>query len=193
MKIFTKHMLAGLVISSLALGGSVVAGDKDVDVRHKVIEIKAQTDEDVKIKVKGDSETQTVVLEVEDLNDDAMIEQKLAHLDDETRETVLNALQGIKHIGKADFTHPFVSGDIDKKVMVMHKGDSELAFVHGDADMDFEFTSDDGEHLVRKHIIIGGEQQVLKGHTNAIVRLIEKGEFSQDELDKIQAAVDAKR
>ena len=47
---------------------------------------------------------------------------------------------------------------------------------------------------MRKHFVIGGDpHEALTGHTDAIAKLIERGEFSQEELDKIQAAVDAKR
>jgi IMP cyclohydrolase len=44
--------------------------------------------------------------------------------------------------------------------------------------------------MVRKHFIHGvGEHAVLTGHTDAIAKLIERGEFSRDELDKVQAAM----
>lgn len=195
MKIFTKHMLAGLLVGSVALVGAVTADDHVTDVRHKVIKINADTQNDVKIMVDEAGSSDVVVFKLDELNDQAVIDEKLAHLDEQTRETVLNALQGVKHIGSANFDHTGLLGDIKKKVMVLHKGEGHVAMAHADADVDFEFevSDEDGGKTYRKHIILGDEHHVLKGHTSAIVRMIEKGEFSQDELDEIQAALDAKR
>ena len=106
----------------------------------------------------------------------------------------MSALNGVKNIKTGDFDGEGLLHEVQKKVVVMHKGEGGIAMMHSDGDMDFDFDvqTKDGK-VVKKHWVMGHGAEVLKGHTDAIVRLIERGEFSKEELDKIQAAIDAKR
>jgi hypothetical protein len=77
---------------------------------------------------------------------------------------------------------------------VFNKGEGQLVeFIGDDNDVGMEMVSD-GEHkIIRKHFIHkDGSEAILKGHISVIASLIERGEFSQDDLDNIQAALDAK-
>ena len=84
MNALVKNLLAGLAVGSLALAGAVTADDDNDHLKHKVIEIKADSNSDVSIVLAGD-ETETISLTFDELNDDVLLEQKLAHLDDEMR------------------------------------------------------------------------------------------------------------
>lgn len=187
MHTLTKNLLAGAVVASLALTGAVIA---DEGVKHRTIDINVVKDQDVKVKVVSEMGTESLVFTPAELNDANLLEAKLANLDPDTKETVMKALQGIK-MSDNDEAHLAIS-----KVFVLNKGEGErLEFYADDGDnIDIEVTSDGDRKMIRKHVIHSdGEHRVLKGHTDAIAKLIEKGEFSRDELDKIQAALDAKR
>lgn len=182
-----KNLIAGAIVGSIALIGAVAADDSR-DVRHKIIEIKTKKGADIDVMVEADGHSEQVVLTPEELNDPDILESKLAHLDDETRETVMSALSGISVSGEHGM-------EIHKaKVITVNKGAGEQLHVYSDdVDVDFEFVHGEGNKRIKKHIVIGDHDGVIKGHSSAIVSLIDRGEFSQEELDKIQAAVDAKR
>ncbi|WP_299079725.1 hypothetical protein [uncultured Paraglaciecola sp.] len=186
MKTLVKNLIAGSIVGSLALVGVVTA---DEEIKHKTIEIKAIKGKDVNVWVENDGNSQAVMVTAAELADSDLLADKLADLDPETRETVMQALQGVKmsHDGEA---HVEV-----EKVFVMNKGEGQrVEFIGEDAgNIDIELTEGNG-HRIIKHVIHGdGDNSVLKGHSGVITNMIERGEFSQDDLDKIQAALDAKR
>ena len=187
MNTLTKNLIAGAVVGSLAMVGVVTAQE---EVRHKTIEIKAAKDSDVSVWIDSDGFTQTVIMTATELADSEILEEKLADLDDETKATVMRALQGMSLSGDGEDSFGL------EKIFVVNKGDGHRVEFIGDydANMDIEMTAGSAHRMVRKHVIhVDGEHGILKGHSNAIAKLIEKGEFSQEELDKIQAALDAKR
>jgi len=51
----------------------------------------------------------------------------------------------------------------------------------------------DEDNVKVRHLKIGRDNMVLKGHLDAILKLIEHGEFTPDELDKLQQMIDNKR
>lgn len=190
MKLLTKNMIAGAIVGSLALTGAVAAQDDEPHVRHKVIEIKSKKD-DVNVSVQVDDDSHALFFTRDELADENMLYDKLSHLDDDTRETVLKALQNIKIVsdGEMEISSEdsfIVNKGIGQQFVVLGKG-------HDDQEVEFEFIEGEGHKKIQKHFIFGGKDGVLKGHTGAIVKMIERGEFDQEELDKIQAAVDAKR
>lgn len=196
MNALTKNLLAGMAVGTLALAGAVTAeDDSSADVKHKIIEIKADSASDVNIVLSTDGYDETITLTHDELQDEYLLEDRLAHLDADVRETVMKALGGVKTMKFSSTDGNAFFHDTEKKVVVINKGEGGLAFANsnGDVDFDFEVLTDDGGKEVRKHIVIGDAMKVLKGHTDAIVRLIERGEFTQDELDKIQSAIDVKR
>ncbi|WP_026377472.1 hypothetical protein [Aestuariibacter salexigens] len=182
-----KNLLAGAVFAALMGAGAVLADD---DIQRKVIEIRSMKDQDVKVMVEHDGIEEVLTLTQDEVADPVLLESRLSGLDEETRETLMQALSGTRHMLSGDLQF---NGHNAKKVMVINKGDGESVntMVHGDVDMEFEFVN--GDHQIRKHIIVGDEDGVLTGHTDAIVKLIERGQFTQEELDKIQSAIDVKR
>ena len=193
MNLLAKNLLAGFTVASLAVVGAVTAEDDLTQKTHKVIEIKAKKDQDVNIVVENDGVSETIVFSHEELQDPVIIEDKLIHLDDDTRETVRQAVNNLTRFVEGDLSHDDLVAGEGHKVVVLNKGEGKLMKLHG-GDIDVEVLhGGEGHKMVRKHVIVGGDGKVLKGHTDAIVGLIEKGEFSQDELDQIQAAIDAKR
>lgn len=195
MKVFKKTVIASLVLGCLSIAGLSVADEDD----HKVIEVKAIKHKNVQVMVEDNGEQNVIVISDEEMADEYLLEEKLRELDDDTRETVLQAIEGTKHM----FVKPGLGlslGDMaHKKVFVVNGGEGEVvhSYTSGDMAYEFDFASSedqDGKTVLKRHIIIGGESdKVLKGHTDAIVKLIERGEFTQDELDKIQLAIDVKR
>jgi len=119
--------------------------------------------------------------------DTQVLAAKLESLDPETRQTVMDALQGVPHVDTGE--HEV------KKVYVLNKGEGQrVEFIDDDGDIEMEIVAGGQHKIIRKHFIHGdGGEGILKGHTSVIASLIERGEFSQDDLDKIQAALDAKR
>lgn len=196
MKLFSKTLLAGALSCYFAIAGSVIA---DNEVKHKFIQIHADNKEDVVIKIEKDDVLSKFVITHEELADEDLLDIKLAELDDETRETVMQALEGTRHMfdGSMDLGKMKLSGfDGDHKVMVINGGEGHVLFEDGFDGIDLDVhVEGDGDHkIIKKHVIVAdGKHGVLKGHTNAIVKMIERGEFSQDELDQIQAALDQKR
>ena len=186
MKLLVKNLIAGAVVASFALAGVVTAEE---EIKHKTIEIKAVKGKAVNVWVEDDSGSQAVIVTAEELADSDLLADKLAGLDDQTRETVMDALQGVNQSHDGDVEHEI------EKVYVMNKGDGQRIEFIGDDDHDVDIeVINGGDGKIIKHVIrANGDSSALKGHSGAITKLIERGEFSQDELDKIQAALDAKR
>lgn len=184
MNMLTKNLLASTIVASFALTGAVIAEE---EVKHKTIEIKAVKDHDVSVWVDADGDSQTLVFSPSEIMDADVLAEKLESLDPETRATVMDALQGVQHLDSGERKV--------EKVFVMNKGEGQrIEFIGDDSDVDIEIVAGEQHKIIRKHFIHGPDgEDILKGHTSVIENLIERGEFSQDELDKIQAALDAKR
>ncbi len=193
MKLQVKTILLAILAGYFAIAGAVIA---DNDILHKKIEIRAADGDVVVVKVDTNDALQVIELDQSDLGDENMLLAKLADLDDEAQEMVMQALQGVSHMvdGSMDFSHFHHVGNEKHKVVVVNDGEGTVVHKSGDMDFSFDFDGEDGERKVRKQILIGKDaHSIIKGHSDVIVRLIENGEFSQEELDKIQAALDAKR
>lgn len=116
MNTLIKNLIAGAMVGSLAVAGVVTAQE---DIKHKTIEIKVVKDSDVSVWVDSDGHAETVVLTASEISNSDLLADKLAGLDEQTRETVVEALEGIKTSGFGD-AHVEV-----KKVFVMNKGDGQ--------------------------------------------------------------------
>ena len=82
MNLALKNLLAGFAVGSLALAGAVLAEDFE-----RVIEIKAESGQDVNIVIDKNGDSETLYFKIEELSDQQVLVDKLSHLDDETRET----------------------------------------------------------------------------------------------------------
>lgn len=197
MKTSTKTLLAAAISGYLALIGTVSATNV---LPHKLIEVRSDSNKNVVINVDG----QTVTLTPEELENDDLLELRLSKFDDQTRETLMQTIEGTRHMftGEGMFTRDGhfdlskIKGAKEHKMIMVNGGDGEIIkemFID-DENVDVIVEGDE-DKVIHKQIIIGshGEHATLTGHTDVIVKMIERGEFSQDDLNKIQMALDTKR
>lgn len=192
MKTSAKTLLAAAISGYLALVGSVSATNV---MPHKIIEIRADNNKNVVINV----DDQTLTLTPEELQDEDLLDIRLTEFDDKTRETIMQTIEGTRHlfIGGGHFDLTKIKGAKEHKMIMVNGGDAELlkkVFID-DENIEVIADGDADKKVIHKQIILGGhgEHAVLTGHTDVIVKMIERGEFSQEDLDKIQMAVDSKR
>lgn len=155
--------------------------------KEESIKIKYLKDADIEILTNVAETQNVIVLKKSDLDDNVIIEEKLSTLSPETKEIVLSAIENAKsHLSDG------ITTDIKT---IIDDGNGDLiksGKVHVIKMESAQHPEDEVKHKVF-FSINGDEDSVLKGHTDAIVKLIEKGEFSQEELDQIQLAIDKKR
>ena len=131
MNMLTKNLLAGAVVASFALTGAVVAEE---EIKHKTIEIKAVKDHDVSVWVDADGDSQTLIFTPNEILDSEVMAARLENLDPETRETVIDALQGIQHLDSGEHAV--------EKIFVMNKGEGQrVEYIGDDSDIDVEIVS----------------------------------------------------
>jgi hypothetical protein len=150
-----------------------------VDVKHKVIELKKMSGQPIVIEIEEDGNMQVIELTADELADESLLSNKLAGLDPETRETVLNALN---HSNPQHGGMKMLKTRLHKDGMMR-----EIHIEHMDGELE-------KEHEI---VVINGSDNLefkgeIKGHHKALVKLIEKGKFTKQELDEIRAALDAK-
>lgn len=72
-------------------------------------------------------------------------------------------------------------GDEEKRLFVIDGAEGEIV-IH----------NDNGKEMMQT-FVLGEGNTVMKGHVDAILKLIKHGEFSSEELDKLQQMLDSKR
>jgi len=81
----------------------------------------------------------------------------------------------------------------ERKRQLVHKHNRNMLIVDGEgSNIVYRNTDDDSSVVVRK-FRLEDDNVVLKGHVDAILKLISHGEFSPDELNKLQQMLDSKR
>lgn len=204
MKNTTRALFAAILSGYLIVTSSVIAGS---DAQATIVEIRSDKEDVTTVKVESNGIEQLIELSPEELADDALLESMLSGLDEKTRNTVMQALQGTRHMvdGSMDLSHFSKMGKgAQHKVVVINGGDGKVKHTSENVEVLLDFVSDQAasdeqkvHKMVRKHVIIdgteGSDTTVLRGHSDVIARMINKGEFSQEELDTIQAALDSKR
>jgi hypothetical protein len=155
-------------------------------VKHKVIEVKRNADALSKIEIEENGEIKVIELTADELNDADMLESKLADLDEDTRAIVFEALNDSKNrFGKGlTFFSSQSPSDLSIDQLKVTRGDINAINIETDIEGNREVI-----------VVNRGEatfKGVLKGHHQAIINLIEKGEFTRDELNEIRTALDAK-
>lgn len=192
MKILCKTALA-LSFSMIGAVSSVSALAMVSESEHKIHEIEIIADEskDVRIFTNIDNEFNEIDITVGELADSEKLKQALSELPEHIREKVVDNLAGIHTKGKMVKVEAFAD------VKNFDNIESERFFVlHSDDDTH----ATEGLHKVVEGLPDGDEHvKVFKfGHgagksADSLIHLLNKGEFSVDELDKIQQALDAKR
>jgi hypothetical protein len=189
MNTLSKNLIASAVFASFVLAGAIHAGVASAsdDVQHKLVEIKAVKGHDLTVWVEKNGDAKTIILDANELQNKEALLAKLAELDEDTRNTVLKTLEEVKSGPEGKTLH-------NERVFVMNKGEGQVIDID---ENQVSIVGEDagGKHHMVKQIFIddGSPAMSLKGHADAITQLIDRGEFSREELDKIQAAIDAKR
>ena len=198
MNTFSKIALALTFAGLAGISLQAVSTPHDEDkVKTKVFKIELDVDSEkgAQIMVDEDNNTQVVEISKEAMKDPAQIDAALADLPEETREKVKATLSGID----MDGTGFVFKVDDNNSEHWLHSVDKEQVVV---IDIDDENIGD-GEHhskIIKKVLAgEGGAHKVIEfshgGHlpTQHLIRMIEAGTFTQEDLDKLQSALDAKR
>jgi len=169
--------------------------DKPADVEHKTIEIKKINGQVTIIDVEADGEMHVIELTDEEIADKQVLKSKLSVLDETTRKEVMRALHNkpmhadkkMKIIKKHKHDHNKMLQDSEHEVEVYVEKD-ENGNTHKRKIMIVEDYEHDADGMKSKH----KHKMKMKGNYKTIIKLIEKGDFSQSELEEIKAALDAK-
>ena len=194
MKNVTRIVLGAVTGAYLAIAGSVIAGhDQDVKV------IKVLKEDDMVSVNLGDGVTTEIPEDV--LSDKEALRSYLGELDEKTMALLLDLLSGLedkegqhkilklsKYLEKAHGEH--------RKVIVL---DDEPLSLNG-VDMETIVNVAPEIHLKKlkshhgdmiKHVVVDVDEG--QAHQKAIISLLENGEYTQEQLEEIQQALDSKR
>lgn len=165
-----------LLATSLAtlLSLSAAAQDKV----EQQLDIRIVGDE-VTLDATENEQVYTVKLDASRLDDEDYLQQSLAEVPEGLRVNIVSSLQGIH--GVKGHTMTWVSGGDDEQVH-----EQKNVFVIKTDKQDGE----DMQFTTSKNVVIKMDHG--KGSVDVIKTLIEKGQFSRDELAELQAALDAK-
>ena len=181
--------LIGVVSSVSAL---VIASDSEQQFRE--IKVKAGDAANVDVYVNADGYVTNLSLPKVTLKDKDKLAQALEQVPEDVREQLVNALTGIHLEEKLIKVH--AGEGFERHLTWAGEGDAEHVIVVKEIDGDVD--SDQIKQVV-KEIVIGGDDQLVKLEhkgtylTKSVKRLLEHGKFSQEQLDEIQQALDAKR
>lgn len=213
-----KSTLSTLIASlfTVAIAGTAVAKaghDKEFHEEHKMVKIEMvhENNEPVNIDVNVDGNHHVFEFTQKELKDQDAIAAKLADVDEQTRQTVMDALGNLNagpghivfhHNGEHD-------GDMVKKKFVVLNGSGgldsetiiELAengnFTELHKVVESHGSNSDGKKgpMVFKFAHGGGMKlHGDSGHSVSVIKkLIESGDLTQEQLDEIQLALDEKR
>jgi len=201
MKNFKKTALALLLsITGASLSMSALALTSDTVHKEHRIEISADSDKEAHVFVVSDGEKYDVTIPSGDWQDKSQLEEHLSALPDDIRSKVIEQLSSI-HLdakmikigsGSNSSVFSFADGDHEnvivmdiEKVVEEALDDSEAALIH--AKKVIQKLNHDGDAKVFKFKFDGS------GKADAISKMLAHGKFTQEELDKIQQALDEKR
>jgi uncharacterized protein YpmB len=125
----------------------------------------------------------------EQIEDKAKLAKALADVPVDVREQIIDSLSGeSENIIR-------INTDDNKNVhWVSDNGDEKIIVV----EIEEDGKTDEKHHKIIKHFKNGEEIKELKvgfegSNTERLIRMINKGKFSSDDLNKLQQALDAKR
>lgn len=198
MSTFKKLALATALTSITALSVPAVSApfsDSDTKVHTFKIEVDADTDTGAHIVVDAENNHKVVELSKEALSDPDQIDAALADLPEDVRVKVKTALNGI-HMDGQSFAFKVDGGNAMN--WFSKEGDKHVVMI----DIDEDHSADNGRDtkIIKKFIHGNSDKHAVieLKHGGAIpadslIQLIKSGEFSQDDLNKLQQALDAKR
>lgn len=218
MKLFNKTAIA-LTLSLIGAVSSVsaLAMATDKTLLHTIsIEIDRDSKEDANVFVSVDGDVTTLDVPVSALNDPETLEKLLADLPDDIREKIIVNLSDIKlneenfrvlvagdgheklHLLSKEFTESLTDGEHHIKILA-EGGENKVIVMEFDNE---ELTGGNMHKVIKKMMlpsIINSKhsnvQFIHKGQMTAdsLIRMVKHSEFTADELNKIQQALDAKR
>ena len=186
MKNLLTNLTFATLTSSLFLAYAPMADEEKHPIlhlnKHKIIQLSDGN---------GDGNlSKVIMLDGDDLSDNSILEEKLADLDPETREKVLSLLGDIdiesfdgadEHVIKKGVVKILKTDDDNGKII-------DITADSSDIDLSVLNLSDVlGDNVKTSIFKIGGNS------TDAVIRMLKRGEFTQNELDQIQVALDEKR
>jgi len=223
MKLLNKTAIAlalSLIGAASSVSALAMVTDKtEVRERHEVnIEIDGDVNEKLSVVVNVDGDVTTLDVPVSALRNQAELESLLVDLPNKIREKIItNLSHATLHEGNVRVV---VEGDareelhwVSKDVLVSNNdGEHRIEVISGDGDrenkvivmeFDSEGSSEGNVHKVMKRIMnpsmISSKHQkvqfIHKGKMTAdsLIRMIQHNEFTADDLNTIQQALDAKR
>lgn len=177
-------------MSALALTSPVV--------KEQRIEVISDSDHDAKVFVISDGQDYKVDVSNDVLSDKDALENALSDLPDDIREKVVEQISKL-HISD----HMIKIGEgSDNETMFSWSGetvDKDVVVIEVEQDGTSGIESGAMIKKVLKKLNKGDSHKVFefklggKHKSEALVRMLDKGSFTVEELDKIQAALDAKR
>jgi len=198
MKLFNKTSLA-LALSLLGAASTMSVLAMTTELAQQVHEITVEADDNpnaqVMISIGGEITNLTVSKEA--LHNKELLTEELAEQSDDIREKLISALDGL-HLNSENIhvKHHQVTDNIDEQrvVIMTMDDDSHHANSVNDKSMMMKVVKD----MSALHVDTSKHHSfefVTDGKiaADSIVRLLSHGEYSAEELDKIQQAIDSKR
>ena len=188
MKSFIKNLSLAVVTSSLFLAYAPMAEEKKAHVihinKHKIVESLSGDD--------TQSVSKIIMLDGEELSNSKELDEKLAELDPEIRDKVLSILNDIDVDSLSEGGDPIVKKGVVK--ILKRDGESgEIVDITSEgSDIDVSLLNLD--EIIGTHVNLNSSVvKVIGNPTKAAIQMIKRGEFTQNELDQIQVALDEKR
>jgi hypothetical protein len=193
MKLFNKTSLAlALSLVGVATTISALAMTTAPEKQLHEITVAAGDNRDAQIMISIDGKITKLTVSKEALKDKELLAQELASEPEGIREKLISTLNGL-HMNSENIVlkHHQVTGDTDEQRVVIMTSDDDshherklmTKFVKGMSGLHV-----DTSELHSIELLSGG-----KIAADSIVRLLSHGEYSADELDKIQQTLDSKR
>lgn len=170
-----RSAVAALAISALTIGCATAKEN----VEFKTIKIDAE--DEITIAVDEDGDKNVFMFDMSALDDLSVLDERLIDMPEDTRLRIREALEKLK------------ASDIERKLSGMIP-ELERKFIVLEREMN---NADLSEALESLESFEDKKIDIVKifnqNSAERISRSIEKGEFTREQLDQIQAALDAKR
>lgn len=178
-------MAISLSVASALYSLSALALASDVKHELHTIEIDAEKKSGAHIVLEIDGQTTEVNVPIEVLHDRDKLANALSDLPLDKREKVLAAIDNLQSSTDIEIHSDSDTEHVNKKVVVIEMADGDESTVHKKVIKNMSL-DDHGHHIVKmKH----------KGKVgvDSIINMLKHGDYSAEELNQLQQALDAKR
>lgn len=177
-------------MSALALTSPVV--------KEQRIEIVSDSDHEAKVFVVADGQDYNIDVRNDELGNKDALESALSELPEDIREKVVEQISKL-HLDD----HMIKIGDANDQEATFswsgESGDKSVVVIEVEQDGKSDINSNAVIKKVLKNLNSGDGHKVFefklggKHKSEALIKMLDKGDFTVEELDKIQTALDAKR